>query len=85
MYGSTVPKPTDLPKVLSQKSARRLLEQNGWVETLGGNHVVKMEKEGHRPITLPTHKRGDYGPSLTGAILKQAGLRGPAVDHGEEG
>jgi predicted RNA binding protein YcfA (HicA-like mRNA interferase family) len=44
--------------------------------TIGGKHQVKMEKPGHRPITLPAHKRGDYAPGLTSAILRQAGLKG---------
>lgn len=65
-----------LPKVLSQKTARKLLERHGWVETLGGKHSVKMEKSGERPITLPMHKGQDYGPQLTSAILKAAGLKG---------
>lgn len=41
-----------LPRVLNQQSAKRLLEDNGWEETLGGKHVVKMEKPGRRPIAL---------------------------------
>lgn len=63
-----------LPKLLSQKTAKTLLKSEGWVETIGGKHVVKMEKEGHRPITLPAHKGQDYSAGLTSAILKQAGL-----------
>jgi predicted RNA binding protein YcfA (HicA-like mRNA interferase family) len=59
---------------LSQKSAKKLLEQYGWRETRGGKHAVKMEKPGHRPITLPMHKGRDYHQSLTRAILRQAGL-----------
>ena len=43
---------------------------------LGGKHNVKMERPGERPITLPMHKGQDYSPSLTAAILRQAGLRG---------
>ena len=50
------------------------LEEHGWVRTKGGKHNVKMEKDGHRPITLPMHKRQDYSASLTRAILKQAGI-----------
>jgi predicted RNA binding protein YcfA (HicA-like mRNA interferase family) len=53
---------------------RKLLEAYGWVETVGGKHVVKMEKPGRRPITLPANKRRDYPPGLRTAILKQAGL-----------
>jgi hypothetical protein len=46
----------ELPRVLSQKSAKKLLEQNGWREALGGKHNVKMVKAGEsRPITLPQH------------------------------
>ena len=65
-----------LPSVLSQKAARRLLEVNGWVMTVGGKHSVKMEKEGERPITLPMHKGRDCSPGLRDAILRQAGLKG---------
>jgi predicted RNA binding protein YcfA (HicA-like mRNA interferase family) len=50
------------------------LEAHGWAATRGGKHVVKMEKPGHRPITLPKHRGGDYGRSLTSAILREAGL-----------
>ncbi|HYM44962.1 MAG TPA: type II toxin-antitoxin system HicA family toxin [Solirubrobacteraceae bacterium] len=59
---------------LNQKSARKLLEAHGWRRTSGGKHAVKMEKAGHRPITLPMHKGRDYHQSLTRAILRQAGL-----------
>jgi predicted RNA binding protein YcfA (HicA-like mRNA interferase family) len=59
---------------LNQKSAKKLLQKHGWRETRGGKHAVKMEKPGHRPITLPMHKGGDYHQGLTKAILKQAGL-----------
>ncbi len=65
-----------LPKRLSQKTARDLLREHGWTQTLGGKHTVKMEKEGHRPITLPMHKGAEYGPDLTSQILRQAGLKG---------
>jgi predicted RNA binding protein YcfA (HicA-like mRNA interferase family) len=64
------------PRVLSQRKARKLLEENGWTETLGGKHVVKMTKPGQRPITLPHHQGQDYSPSLTAAILRQSGLKG---------
>lgn len=40
----------------------------------GGKHVVKMEKDGHRPITLPRHRGSTYGKELTAAILRQADL-----------
>ena len=53
---------------------RKLLTENGWTETRGGKHVVKMTKRGHRPITLPAHKRRDYSKGLERAILRQAGL-----------
>lgn len=46
----------------------------GWTVSIGGKHTVKMEKDGHRPITLPSHRRADYGAALTAAILRQAGL-----------
>ena len=63
-------------RVRNQRSMKRLLEANGWTETLGGKHVVKMTKPGQRPITLPHDKGGGgYPPGLTAAILRQAGLR----------
>lgn len=66
---------------LNQRTAERLLEERGWTETRGGKHVVKMEKPGHRPITLPANKRRDYPKGLTAAILRQAGLTGPAASE----
>jgi predicted RNA binding protein YcfA (HicA-like mRNA interferase family) len=62
-------------RLLDQKGARRLLEANGWVCTAGGKHNIKMEKKGHRPITLPMHGGQTYSKGLTSAILEQAGLR----------
>jgi predicted RNA binding protein YcfA (HicA-like mRNA interferase family) len=64
-----------IPKVLNQRTARRLLESVGYVKTIGGKHNIKMEKPGKRPITLPMHKGRDYSPDLRDAILKQAGLK----------
>jgi hypothetical protein len=61
----------------NQRSIKRLLEANGWTETIGGKHNVKMEKPGQRPITLPHDKGGGgYARGLTAAILRQAGLKG---------
>jgi predicted RNA binding protein YcfA (HicA-like mRNA interferase family) len=60
----------------NQRSMKRLLEANGWTETRGGKHVIKMEKPGQRPITLPKHRGQDYSPGLRDAILRQAGLKG---------
>jgi hypothetical protein len=56
---------------------KRLLEANGWIETAGAKHVVKMTEPGHRPITLP-HDRGGgrYPIGLSTAIVRQAGLKG---------
>lgn len=76
-YGHDVSSGTsDVPKTLNQNTARRLLADHGWVQTLGGKHVIKMEKPGERPITLPRHKGADYGAGLRAAILRQAGLKG---------
>jgi len=61
---------------MNQRSGKKLLEENGWKETLGGKHNVKMEKRGHRPITLPNHGGDDYSRDLTDRILRQAGLKG---------
>jgi predicted RNA binding protein YcfA (HicA-like mRNA interferase family) len=59
---------------LNQKKAIRLLRERGWIQGRGGKHQVKMIKPGHRPITLPHHKGGDYPPGLAAAIIRQAGL-----------
>jgi predicted RNA binding protein YcfA (HicA-like mRNA interferase family) len=61
-----------MPKVFNQRTAKRWLEEQGWTETLGGKHNVKMEKPGCRPITLPHHGGHDYGRGLTAAIRRQA-------------
>jgi len=60
---------------LNQKKAIKLLRENGWTQSRGGKHQVKMTKPAHRPITLPQHKGRDYPIGLTRAILKQAGLK----------
>ncbi len=59
------------PKTINQKSGKKLLERYGYTVTRGGKHVVKMEKEGCRPITLPKHKGAEYGKSLSAEILRQ--------------
>ena len=64
----------EIPRTLNQRGIKAVLEAHDWVETIGGNHVVKMEKVGQRPITLPKHKNGDYGPQLRARILREAGL-----------
>lgn len=63
-----------MPKLLSQRAARKLLERHGWTKTVGGTHSVKMERSGRRPITLPKHKGADYSLGLTRSILKAAGI-----------
>ena len=63
-----------MARLLSQKKAIKLLVENGWTQTVGGKHNVKMTKRGHRPITLPKHKGQNYSRSLTSAIRRQAGL-----------
>lgn len=64
-----------LPKTMTQREAKSLLESNGWKATIGGKHSVKMVKKGCRPITLPMHNGQAYPKGLTEAILKQAGLK----------
>jgi predicted RNA binding protein YcfA (HicA-like mRNA interferase family) len=60
--------------VLNQKKAIKLLTEHGWTKGKGGRHVVKMEKDGCRPVTLPHHGGKDYSPGLAAAIMKQAGV-----------
>ena len=49
---------------VNQKAAQKLLEAHGWTRTIGGKHVVKMEKPGACAITRPHHRGGDYSPGL---------------------
>lgn len=61
-------------RVMNQKRMIKLLRDNGWVQTAGGRHQVKMEKPGMRPVTLPQNHGRDYSVGLTSAILTQAGI-----------
>jgi predicted RNA binding protein YcfA (HicA-like mRNA interferase family) len=67
---------TALPRVLSQRTARRFLEARGWVQDPRGRHVVKMVNSADDRITLPMHRGNDYGARLTAEILRQAGIEG---------
>lgn len=60
---------------LSQKTAIKLLRKEGWEQTSGGKHGVKMVKPSCRPITLPSHRGEDYSAGLTAGILKEAGIK----------
>jgi len=59
---------------LDQKRAKKLLEERGWQQTKSGKHQIKMDKAGHRPITLPQHKNRTYSKALTASILREAGI-----------
>jgi len=59
----------EIPRTLNQRGIKAVLEAHDWVETIGGNHVVKMEKVGQRPITLPKHKNGGLRPAIAGQDL----------------
>lgn len=59
---------------MNQKQWIAELERQGWVNTKGGKHNVKMTKPGSRPITLPMHKGQTYAKGLDSAIRRQAGL-----------
>jgi predicted RNA binding protein YcfA (HicA-like mRNA interferase family) len=59
---------------LDQKKAKMLLEEHGWQQAKSGKHQIKMDKPGHRPITLPQHKNRTYGKALTASILREAGI-----------
>lgn len=69
-------RPEGIPRNLNHDSMKALLEDHGWVVTIGGKHSTKMEKQGQRPITLPRHKGAQYGVALRAGILRQAGLKG---------
>lgn len=72
------------PKPMNQANAIDYLTALGWIRTIGGKHNVKMEKPGHRPITLPMHKGRDYGPQLRSMILRQAATQ-PGDQGGQSG
>lgn len=74
------PDPGEIPSALGHDSMKRLLERNGWKAVRGGRHSTKMVKPGCRPITLPVHRRQDYGKGLRAQILRQAGLQPQAGD-----
>jgi len=63
-----------IPKVLNHDSFKALLEFHGWRRTAGGKHQTKMEKAGHRPITIPIKNRRDYGRGFRAQLLREAGL-----------
>jgi predicted RNA binding protein YcfA (HicA-like mRNA interferase family) len=58
----------------NQRQWIKQLEAEGWTQERGGKHVVKMMKEGKRPITLPHHRGQTYSKGLDAAIKRQAGL-----------
>lgn len=58
---------------MNQKDWIERLESEGWTRSVGGKHQTKMIKAGHRPITLPEHRRRDYPAGLSAAIRRQAG------------
>ena len=62
-----------MAKLLNQRRAIRLLTNDGWTETRGGKHVVKMVKDGQRPVTLPDSHGQSYSKGLSAAIVKQVG------------
>ena len=59
---------------LDQKKAKKLLEEHGWQQTKSGKHQIKMDKAGHRSITLPQHNNRTYSKGLTASILREAGI-----------
>ena len=61
-----------MAKLLNQRRAIRLLTNDGWTETRGGKHVVKMVTDGQRPVTLPRSPGQSYSKGLLAAIVKQA-------------
>jgi predicted RNA binding protein YcfA (HicA-like mRNA interferase family) len=58
----------------TQKQLKKRLKGEGWVNTGGGKHVIKMSKPGHRPITIPMCGGETLDVALSSSILKQAGI-----------
>jgi hypothetical protein len=63
-----------VPKTLDQKTALRLLQQNGWKKGERANHGIKMQAPGRRPVILPRFRGRPYPKSLNSDIIRQAGL-----------
>ncbi len=61
-------------KRYTQKALIKKLKENGWEQGVGGKHQVKMNREGHRPVTIPEFKGETLPVGLSQAILKQAGI-----------
>ena len=61
-------------KRYNQKQMKKRLEADGWVNTGGGKHVIKMSKPGFKPITLPAAHGETYSVSMSQGMLKHAGL-----------
>ena len=47
-----------MAKLLNQRRAIRLLTNDGWTETRGGKHVVKMVKDGTGEIDVRRPQAG---------------------------
>ena len=60
----------------TQKEWIKRLQQEGWTLESGGNHQVKMTKPGHRPVTLPEHKRRAYSKGFEAQLRRETGLKG---------
>jgi predicted RNA binding protein YcfA (HicA-like mRNA interferase family) len=58
----------------TQKQWIKKLKAQGWEMERGGNHQVKMTKEGARPITLPENKRRAYSKGFEAQLRREAGL-----------
>ncbi len=52
----------------------KLLKQNGWqLDRISGSHHILIK--GNRTISVPVHGKKELGKGITGAILKQAGIK----------
>jgi len=59
----------------TQKQWIKRLEGEGWSFGRGNKHQVKMTKPGHRPITLPEHKRRAYSKGFEAQLRREADLK----------
>jgi hypothetical protein len=58
-----------LPRTQKQWIKRLLAE--GWSESRGGRHQVKMTKPGRRPITLPENRRRAYSKGFEAQLERE--------------
>ncbi|MDE3130752.1 MAG: hypothetical protein KGL16_06325 [Acidobacteriota bacterium] len=58
---------------MKQKQWIELMRREGWRQTPGGSHQVKMTMAGRRPITLPDNHRRAYSKGFEAQLRREIG------------